>query len=421
MDNRLLISIRSFIISAGAAAAASFVGVYGVFLGASPAEMGFLQSTSTSVSNGGQILWGRISDRVGRRLPFLIMGSISLAALWFMMPYVANPVNLIIVYSLISLFGAMITVNWFAFIADSVDQQRRGRFLSLINNLSSVGTIISILAMSLFFGGSAIHDLAIPFMAASASYLISTVLLFRGREVKNKAQKITGMKETIREMRSDRTFSRYFFATTVQAYFWSMAWPMFPMTIVAVMRFNVTQIAYLTVASLSITVIGQYLMGRIVDRFNRVPLIFINRMMLCVIPLMYGFFQNLPEFLVMEIYSGFVGAIQTVVMTSYLLDISPARSRAQYISTINGLNGVVYLFGALSGGFLLQFLVGSYALRTALMIAYIIVFAGRLASSFLFLRLEEAGGNSRRDFPLFNILLRWKQPGNPSGTTVGPR
>jgi MFS family permease len=98
MENRYLIALRSFIVSAGATAAATFVGVYGVLLGATPAEMGFLQSTSNSLSNAGQVFWGRISDRVGRRLPFLIMGSLSLGALWFLMPFVYDPFNLIVLY-----------------------------------------------------------------------------------------------------------------------------------------------------------------------------------------------------------------------------------------------------------------------------------------------------------------------------------
>ena len=104
MDNKKLIAFRSLIIAAGATVAASFVGVYGVMIGATAAEMGWLQSSSNSLSNLGQILWGRISDRVGKRKPFLVSGSVILAVLWFMLPYSRTPVNLIVLYSLISIF-----------------------------------------------------------------------------------------------------------------------------------------------------------------------------------------------------------------------------------------------------------------------------------------------------------------------------
>ena len=48
MDNKKLIAFRSLIIAAGATVAASFVGVYGVMIGATAAEMGWLQSSSNS-------------------------------------------------------------------------------------------------------------------------------------------------------------------------------------------------------------------------------------------------------------------------------------------------------------------------------------------------------------------------------------
>ncbi|MGC8505369.1 MAG: MFS transporter [Thermoplasmata archaeon] len=421
MKNPHLIALRSFVVAAGATAAASFVGVYGVLLGATPSEMGFLQSTSNSLSNAGQILWGRISDRFGTRLPFLIMGSLSLMALWFMMPFVRDPINLIVLYSLISLFSAMITVNWYAFIADNVNEVARGKFLSTINNLSSVGTIISIAAMSIFFTADNVKDLAIPFFAAAGSYLISAILLRTGNEKKVYRKQSNTFLASFREMHRDRKFFSYFVATTTQGYFWSMAWPMFPITIISVMGFSVQIVAYLTIASLSVTIVSQYFFGRFVDRVNRVPLIFFNRVMLCAIPLMYAFFVNLGQFFILEVYSGFVGAIQSVVMTSYLLDIAPSDKRAEYISVLNGANGLVYFLGAVTGGFMLQYLVGLYPLRYALMLGYLVVFAGRFLSSFLFLRLQETGGNKRKDLGLFSILLRWRSPGAPSGGNVGPR
>ena len=121
MLNKTLISIRSFVVAAGATAASSFVGVYGVYLGASAVLMGWLQSSSNAVSNGGQLLWGKLSDRVGKRRPFLVIGSAILAFLWYMMGVINTPIELIVVYASISLFASLITVNWFSLIADQTD------------------------------------------------------------------------------------------------------------------------------------------------------------------------------------------------------------------------------------------------------------------------------------------------------------
>ena len=59
MFNKTLIAIRSFVVAVGATAASSFVGVFGVYIGATAVDMGWLQSTANALSNGGQLLWGR--------------------------------------------------------------------------------------------------------------------------------------------------------------------------------------------------------------------------------------------------------------------------------------------------------------------------------------------------------------------------
>ncbi|MDS0256198.1 MFS transporter [Thermoplasmatales archaeon AK] len=418
MLNKTLIVIRSFVVAVGATAASSFVGVFGVYLGASASEMGWLQSSANALSNGGQILWGRLSDRVGARRPFLIAGSLLLAVLWYLMSYSTSPVSLIIAYALISFFASLITVNWFSLIADQTDSSVRGRFLSVVNILSSVGTIISLILMTLFFTGAEKNDIFIPFSAAAGSYIISAVLMSMLRENKHEQKVVGNLRTTLRNLKRENHFYRYFLAMNIQGIFWSMAWPMFPITIVSVMDFSLTQVAYLTVASLAMTVAVQYVLGRLTDRINRPPVIFANRAMLSLIPLMYGFFTNFGQFIMLEIYSGFLGSIQNVVMNSYLLDIVPENHRAEYISIINGFNGLVYLIGALIGGYLLEWLLGMFHLRMALEIAYICVFAGRFLSSLLFLRLKEPGKRGKAPLGLYSQLFRLKQPGNPSGGTI---
>lgn len=418
MLNRTIIAVRSMIIAIGAAAATSFVGVYGVYLGATAAEMGWLQSAANSLGNGGQLLWGRISDKLGMRKPFLLMGSAILAVLWFFLGLVRTPLELIVLYALVSLFSALITVNWFSLIADEVLSTTRGKFLALINNLASVGTIISLLAMTVLFHGKVNEDIAIPFYGASASYVISGIFVARINETRHATKVVGSIRKTLRGLKKENHFYDYFIAMNVQGLFWSMAWPMFPITMVLVMHFSLSSVAILTVASLVATILVQYLLGRITDHIDRPQLIFLARVMLSGIPLLYAFSTTFSEFLLMEVYSGVVGAMQNVVMNSYLLDVVPQKQRAEYLSIMNGFNGIVYLFGALAGGYLLQTLLSYLPLYTALVYAYTIVFVGRFVASFLFLRLREPENKGRNPIHLYAHLFRLKPPGNPSGGTI---
>ncbi|MCL5888578.1 MAG: MFS transporter [Candidatus Thermoplasmatota archaeon] len=421
LANKSIIGIRSFLLSVGATAASTFVGIYAVLIGATASEMGWLQSSANAISNGGQILWGKMSDRTGSRKIFLVVGSIVLGVLWLIMPYTGNPLNLIIVYSLISLFGSMMSVNWFSLIADLADSSIRGKFLTFVNNISSGGAIISLVVMVFLFGNDLQSNIMLPFFLSSATYMISSVLLIGLKETRHKARFEGSLIATIRKIRYDENFFPYFRATNVQGFFWSMAWPMFPITIVSVMGFGLRVVAILTIVSLTVTIVIQTLLGRVNDKTQRPPLIFINRVMLSLIPVFYAFFHSFLLFILLEAYSGFLAALQNIVMNSYLLDIIPTRRRAEYISIINGFNGLVYLMGALTGGYLLQYALSVFPLAKALEFSYMIVFAGRFSSSFLFLKLKEPEKKGRTPLGLFSILYKQKVPGSPSGGTIKMR
>lgn len=421
MDNRGIIALRSFIIAVGATTASTFVGVYGVLIGASAADMGWLQSGSNALTNGGQILWGRLSDRIGRRLPFLLFGSVAMAAAWFAMGAVRTPDQLIVIYSILSLIAAMITVNWFSLIADTEASSTRGRFLALINNLSSIGTIVSLLIMSFLFQSSSRKDILIPFYAAAASYLISAVFLLRFKEA-GKATKVTGnIRNTLSHLKDHDHFYKYFVATNMQGLFWSMAWPVFPITMVSIMHFTLSNVAVLSASSLVAMIVAQYAIGRVVDRVNRPPLILSNRMMLSLIPLFYAIFGTFTEFILLEVYSGIIGALQNVVMNSYVMDIVPEGNKAEYISILNGFNGIVYFLGALAGGYILQGLIDIYGLREGLTFIYLIIVGGRFGTSLLFARIKETEKRSKDQVPLFSILFRLRDPGSPSGGVLKPK
>lgn len=418
MLNKTILTVRSIVIAVGATAASSFVGVYGVFLGATAIEMGWLQSTANALGNGGQLLWGRISDRVGARRPFLVIGSLILAFLWYFLGVVDTPIELVVVYGFVSFFAAMITVNWFSLIADETESNVRGRFLAIINNLSSVGTLVSLLVMTFFFSGHVSSDISIAFFAAAGSYIISALLMTRIRETRHSTKVVGSLLKTLKNLRKDRLFFRYLMAMNTQGFFWSMAWPMFPITMVLVMNFSLSDVAFLTVASIGSTIIIQFILGRVTDRIQRPPLIFLNRILLSGIPLFYAFSRTFPDFVILEIYSGVVGGIQNIVMNSYILDIVPQNQRAEYLSIINGFNGIMYLAGALTGGYLLSYLMTGLPLYQALLYGYLIVFTGRFLSSLLFLRLKEPDTRGRAPLHLYSLLFRLKPPGSPSGGTI---
>ncbi len=407
-----LVNIRTFFISSGATTASAFIGVYGVILGASPVEMGLLLALGNSISNAMQIFFGKLSDNSGVRKPWLILSSIILAILWLSLSFVSGPVGLIAVYALISLASAVVTVNWFALLTDITSKGNRGAFMAGISNISSIGNMITLIAMTFLLKGDEKSYLIIPFSIASIGYIISAISVSLIKESKKKPE--FKQKLNIKSIRDQKGFYKYLKAMMVQGFFWSMAWPIFPITVILVRNFTLPMVAILTAVNIFSTIIMQFYSGKIADNKNRVPYIFLNRLLLGGIPLMYALFSNFEEFIIMQAYAGILTGIQNVTMNSYLMDLLPDGRRAQYLSIMNGLNGVIYFFGSLTGGFLLEYLMSFLPLYKAVSFTLIIIAIGRIITSFSFLNLVDPGRKIKN--PLLNILFRLNNAGLPSGS-----
>jgi MFS family permease len=110
-----------------------FIGVYAVELGASSSEMGWLQSLASLSNNVMQVFWGKLSDRFGKRIPFIVLGGLIIAGLWVPMMFVATPSQLIILIAVQALLGSMATPAWTALIGDLVPSLKLGRASAAVN------------------------------------------------------------------------------------------------------------------------------------------------------------------------------------------------------------------------------------------------------------------------------------------------
>jgi MFS family permease len=68
---------RSVVNSLSSGMVNPFMGAYAVKLGASPSLMGWFRSSSNISNNVMQVIWGRLSDRLRKRIPFIILGGLT--------------------------------------------------------------------------------------------------------------------------------------------------------------------------------------------------------------------------------------------------------------------------------------------------------------------------------------------------------
>ncbi|MEM3609187.1 MAG: MFS transporter, partial [Candidatus Bathyarchaeia archaeon] len=142
-ENLKYLYTRSVVNSLGSGMVNPFMGAYAVELGASSSEMGWFQSSINLSTNVMQIFWGRLSDKLKRRSPFIILGGIIIATLWIPMIFITNATQLIVLLAVQALLGSMATPAWTALLGDLVPPIKLGRINATINLWVSVGSLVA--------------------------------------------------------------------------------------------------------------------------------------------------------------------------------------------------------------------------------------------------------------------------------------
>jgi DHA1 family multidrug resistance protein-like MFS transporter len=374
-----------------------FIGAYAVQLGASSSEMGWFQSSANMSNNVLQVFWGKLSDKLGKRVPFIIMGNLVIMALWIPMIFVENAVQLIVLVVIQALLGSMATPTWLALIGDLVPSTRLGRVNASISLWASLGTLVATLVSGLVtitVGGSYQQMLFIPFIVAILCGLASALVMI---PLKERGKRRLDPSNIQREepssvflnLRKAPDFVRYSLVSAVFNFSMAIAWPLFSITLIRVLEASLWQIALLTAVQLAVTIIFQTQMGKLADNWGRKPLLIAFRLGLVTVPLGYAFAPNVYFLIALEAFWGVAMAVGQASMVVYMLDVIPEEHRGSFAAFHNLLIGVASFFGSLLGGYLADYTVGLFGLVLGLQVVYLISSVGRGVSAATYLTLRE--------------------------------
>jgi MFS family permease len=390
--------IRSVVNSLGTGMVSPFMGAYAVKLGASSAEMGWYQSSSNISNNIMQVFWGRLSDKVKRRVPFIIIGTLTMALLWIPMIFVANATQLIILIAIQAVLGSMATPALTALIGDLVPSFKLGRANANINLWTSIGSLIATIAsgvLMISIGGTPQEIMFLPLLIATFCGITSCLPMVSIKEKKN-GEKLNLTREFASDFFSMLKYawknSEFVKYCTVAGFFefsMSICWPLLPRTQVDVLGASMLQIALLSVVQSLLTIIFQGWAGRFTDTIGRRPALLIYRFSLITVPIAYAFAPDINVLIGIGAFWGLITALGQAGITAYLLDISPEAYRGSFIAVFNLVLGMSSFFGSLIGGYLSAYTIDAFGLIVGLQIVYIISMIGRIIGATFYLTLKE--------------------------------
>ena len=375
-----------------------FTGAYAVKLGASSSLMGWFQSSSNISNNVMQVFWGRLSDRLRKRIPFIILGGLIVSALWIPMIFVTNATQLIILLAVQTLLDSMATPALTAIIGDLVPTSRFGRANASIYLWASIGGLAATLAAGILMmtvGGTLQGMFFIPLTAATVLGIISSLPLLGLKEKKStekpdlKQHFFSDIFSVLKYARKNLDFVKYCYVVATFEFFMSISWPLFSITQVTVLNASMLQLALLSVVQSIVMIAFQDWAGKRADTRGRKPLLAFFRFSLMTVPIAYALSPDINTLIAVGAFWGLASALGQAAVTAYLLDVTPEEHRGSFTAIFNLIIGVTAFIGSLIGGYLSDYLTGIFGLVLALQIVYLISTIGRTIGAALHLTLKE--------------------------------
>jgi MFS family permease len=376
----------------GQTVGASFVNMYTVELGASPTEIGMFHSITTSIQSILQLLWGRLSDKASRRIPFIVLGGIGYSLLWIPILYAPSPMVLLGFLALQAFFASIRLPTWTSLVGDLAPKTSRGTITANVSFFTTLAGLFAILLSGfiMFYSSGSLTDIYfIPFMAAAVFGVLGTLSVLFMKEDKKEATRSMGVMQLVRSIGVNREFQKYTVISLMSNTALVLLLPIISLMTVSVLKVDKLTFALYGVVRCVSLLVSQRWIGRITDLTGRRQLMFIQRLLYILVPGLVVLAPDKYFVFVAYVLLGVLHAIEATANQAYLLDVSPAEERGSFISVFNAIQGVGMFASTLLSGYLIESFSRTMSLIDALKAVALITTVLRVPTAIAYLALKE--------------------------------
>ena len=327
-------------------------------LGASMAILGGLSATLSLIASFSSPVWGRLSDRVGRK-PLLILSNI-LKAGAFVFCIVANTWFLLIPFVILMGLSASYR-QWnparASIVAESVGREERGVAYSVLMFASETTTaVVSPLGGFL----AIVYGFAPIFYACMAADIICALLTVVFVQETLEEELRVGMRsgkqnwwKTLREMFwPEPHLEGFYVAAFVDAFAWGLGGSILYGMLVDSFEVSTYELGLLS-ATVSVSlVVAQIPFGKLMDRYGRRLFLLVSEALFAVT--VFGWFisTNFVHFLVFQIPFGVSVAAWVPTVAAFLADNVSKERRAEAMGKLQAFRGLLAFPAPYIGGLL---------------------------------------------------------------------
>lgn len=403
-------------------ATSTLIPLFALLLGAGAAEVGIIAASSSIASVPAFMLWGRASDRLGRRRAFVVLSFVGMAVSLGIMAVSQNIPEL---YLANLLLGALTSagVVGTVLIMETSDRTQWPDKLALFSQIGGIGFIVGLAIGASWLAGSsgtwgAIGSMRALFLAGAMLSVLSALMAWRWikdpetpvkRSTVHISEHLYLAVERVKflPMRllhyfdfanhggkrpaSSRTLRSYYVCVVLLFSGFTAFYAMFPIFLVGPAGFDASQVFAVYIASQAVSAAIYSRVGRWISRLGarraqmagataRVVL-FPAFLSLVWLPLGLTW-----AFIAALLVHGLIGASWAVINVSgstIVSRLAPREGRAQTFGLYNAIMGIGSIAGPLLGGFVTE----GYGYEGGFLISSVLILAGVLLLASL--RIQE--------------------------------
>jgi MFS family permease len=317
-------------------------------------QLGLIQSIITAFSAIGAILWGKISDNMGRK-PAQI-GSI--------------------IFRIIAIGFAISSTNWIGFIgfavfiglsaswpqtnpvtttlvSESVDERNMGTAISIY---SSAGTLIAITSAPLGGYIAVNQGYYVIFLSCIIGDLINTLLANQYlQETLESTQNYKTNKVNLWSiLLPEKRVLPFYLMSVLTMFSWRLAFTNLNAILVDDYQVTPIQLGFMASAFSLSWGLTQAPIGTIVDRYSRKLFLLVSRVGFLIIPLGYLLSRSFTVFILLQIINGIAHSLSIPATTSMVLTRVKREERATVLAKLTTLPQIISIPAPILSGYLYE-------------------------------------------------------------------
>ncbi|MHA1200828.1 MAG: MFS transporter [Candidatus Heimdallarchaeaceae archaeon] len=396
---------RSMAMSISNGLVSPFVSLITLKMGSGAAVLGWVQAVTNLLRQFLDPLFGRISDMMKRRIPFIVISTITWIIPYAFLYFVNAPAYIILIAAIVNILMSFGNPAWTALQNELFPAKVRGKLTGRVTWFGSFGSMIATLSTGLIltyaFGENVDYHKFVYIPVAIGVFIsILAVLPFlkiseplqRKGALFNKPTK--SLKVSLKEIFSNKPFRKFTILYSIFGLFWTMSWPLFSIKQVNILEASPFQIALLEIVFAVASLIFVLLGAKFSDKYGRTKLVFLNRFCLFLFPLLYIFAAKVWHLYIIHLCVASLFSFGFGGVNAYILDLIPSKDSGLYFGFLSMVTGIFYFAGSLAGGYMVEILQNWYSQEIALNITLGSVSVMRFFLSFMFLSLKEV-----KEFP----------------------